>query len=282
MLARTIDLLTTAQAAGYGVLSVNVIGLEHAEAIVSGAEAARAPIILQISERAIAYRLGRVEPIGRACLALAESSSVPVALHLDHATTRDLCERAAGVGFSSVMFDGSQLDDAENIEETAAVAEWAHSRGMSVEGESGIVGGKDGIATTTDGMTDPATIADYVAATGVDALAIAIGSEHGMRKREATLDLDRLRQIRQAVTVPLVLHGSSGVPDSELVAATRQGITKINLATQLNLAWTGVIREMLAADPSVIDPRVYGAPARQAMAALITERCILIGAANRA
>ncbi len=280
MRAGTLDLVTAAQRDGYGVLAFNVIGLEHAEAIVRGAEAERSPVILQISQNAIAYRFGLLEPLVAACRELAAVADVPVGLHLDHATTRDLCERAIAAGMSSVMFDASADDDAANISQTREIVVLAHEAGIAVEGEIGVVGGKDGAVTTTDGLTDPVAAAAYVAATGVDLLAVAVGSEHGMT-RQTRLDLPRIAAIRKAVAVPLVLHGSSGVPDDDLAKAVRRGIAKVNMATQLNAAWTGSIRTSLAANLTVTDPRRYGAPAREAMIEVVRAKCRLVGSAGR-
>lgn len=265
----------------YGVLALNVIGLEHAEAIVAAAEAEHSPVILQISQNAIRYR-GAIEPLGRACQELARASTVPVALHLDHATTDDLCERAAELGFSSIMFDASAATEDENIRLTAQKVEWAHRHDVTIEGELGIVGGKDGIVTSTQGLTDPDAARHYVDATGIDALAVAIGTEHGMTQRRASLDLDRLDRIRRVVAVPLVLHGSSGVPDETLAEAVSRGITKVNLATQLNSAYTAAIRECLDQDRAVVDPRIYGATGRTAMTELVRHRCRLVGSSGHA
>lgn len=283
MLTPGLDLLHAAMRSEsrYGVPAFNVIGLEHAEAIVLGAEAERSPVILQVSQNAIAYRLGLVEPLAAACVALAGSVSVPVALHLDHATTRDLCERAVRAGFGSIMFDASTDDDEVNIARTQEIVRWAHAAGIAVEGEIGVVGGKDGTVTTDDGLTDPTAAARYVAATGVDALAIAVGTEHGMTDRRASLDLDRIAAVREMVSVPLVLHGSSGVPDEMLTDAVARGIVKVNVATRLNAAWTGAIREALTANPSVTDPRIYGQPARTAMEEAVRSICRALGAAGK-
>jgi fructose-bisphosphate aldolase class II len=263
----------------YGVLALNVIGLEHAEAIVAAAEAEQSPVILQISQNAIRYR-GALEPLGRACHELAQAATVPVALHLDHATTDDLCERAANLGFSSIMFDASAATEDDNIRLTAQKVKWAHQRDVTIEGELGIVGGKDGIVTSVQGLTDPASASHYADATGIDALAVAIGTEHGMTQRRATLDLARLDRIRRAVAVPLVLHGSSGVPDEILAEAVRRGITKVNLATQLNSAYTAAVRECLSQDRAVVDPRIYGAAGRTAMMQLVRDRCRLVGSSG--
>lgn len=282
MLVKTMELLTVAARANFGVLAFNVIGFEHAEAIILGAEAERSPVILQVSQNAIAYRLGLIAPIGRACNELAAQASVPVSLHLDHATTRDLCERAADVGFSSIMYDGSSLSYDDNMEKTTHLADWAHQNGIGIEGELGVVGGKNGVLTTPEGMTDPGMATRYVATTGVDALAVAVGSEHGMVERRARLDLDLIERLHKAVPVPLVLHGSSGVTDPDLVAAVKRGMTKINLATQLNTSFTTAIRSYLDADEAVVDPRRYGERGRAAMVDVVRGRCQLVGSSGKA
>jgi ketose-bisphosphate aldolase len=283
MLVPTQDMLQQARRSSepYGVLALNVIGLEHAEAIVQAAEAERSPIIMQISENATRYR-GSLAPIAAACRELAKSASVPVALHFDHATSRSSCELAMANKFSSIMFDSSHATLAANIEDTKTITDWAHGHDLSIEGEIGIVGGKNGSVTTRDGLSDPDDVAAYVAQTGIDALAVAIGTEHGMTRKSTRLDLQRLAQIRARVDVPLVLHGSSGVPDDQLTAAIRYGITKVNLATQLNIAYTSTVRQQLKRSLSVVDPRIYGAPARDAMIELIRSQCTLVGSSNRA
>jgi fructose-bisphosphate aldolase class II len=283
MLARTQDLLESAMRSTprYGVLAFNVIGLEHAEAIIEGAEAERSPVILQISQNAVRYRRGAIEPLAAACREMAQAASVPVALHLDHATTHELCARAAAAGMSSIMFDASTSSHEHNIELTAREVAWAHGHGVSIEGELGIVGGKDGAVTTREGLTDPAAAAAYVAATGVDALAVAVGTEHGMTEQRATLDLDRIDALRAAVDAPLVLHGSSGVAADVLAEAVRRGITKINMATQLNVAFTGAIRVYLDRHGEVTDPRKYGEVGRAAIVEVVRETCRVVGASGR-
>lgn len=280
-LTPTIDLLRRAQADGYGVAAFNVIGLEHAEAIVRGAEMERSPVILQLSQNAVAYHFGAVEPIGAACRAVARAAAVPVALHLDHATRRDLCERAVAVGFSSVMFDAADAVEEENVRTIAEIVSWARERGVAVEGALGVVGGKDGLETSEAGKTDPEAAARYVAATGVQSLAVAVGTSHGMVEQSARIDLGLVAALRARLPVPLVLHGSSGVPDADLAAAVRHGIAKVNLATQLNKAFTAAVRAHLAADARVVDPRRYLASGRDAVTDLVRDRLRLLGSAGR-
>lgn len=284
MLARTLDLLTAARQAPsrHGILAMNVIGLDHAQAIVDGAEAERSPIILQVSENTVRYWRGALSPIAAACRELAIGASVPVAVHLDHATGREICEDAVRSGISSIMFDASAASWDDNVRQTASIVAWAHARDLAVEGEVGIVGGKNGVRSGIDGYTDPDDAFAFVAQTGIDALAIAVGTEHGMSKQEAHLDLDRIDRIFAMVDIPLVLHGSSGVPADVLDDAVRRGITKVNVATQLNVAYTRAIRDALARDTTMTDPRAYGRAGRDAMVEVVRAYCRIVRSSGTA
>lgn len=264
-LEQTGALVARARVERSAALAFNAIGLEHAEAIVAGAESAGQAAIVQVSENAVRFR-GAVEPLAAALVALARRSTAPIALHLDHATELELCRRAAAAGFSSVMFDAAAEDDAENARRTAAAVAWAHDAGVWVEGELGEIAGKPG--ARADPATDPAAARDYVAATGVDALAVAVGSSHKMTDATARLDLARIAELRAAVDVPLVLHGSSGVAEAHLREAVAAGMTKINVGTRVTLAFSRAVRDALAgAGDRLPDPRDLLAPARTAMAA---------------
>jgi fructose-bisphosphate aldolase class II len=273
-LSSTESLLSEARAARRAVAAFNVITLEHAEGIVAGAEQAGLPVILQISENAVKFHGGRVLPIARAAHALAQAAGVPVSLHLDHVEDEELLRRAADAGFSSVMFDASHADYAQNVALTRRAADWAHDNGLLIEAELGQVGGKDGVhlgAHEPGARTDPAEAAQYVAATGVDALAVAVGSSHAMTERTAGLDFDLIARLRDAVPIPLVLHGSSGVPDDTLAKGVREGIVKVNVGTALNIAYTGAVRAFLEQDAQTVDPRKYLAPARTALAETVAQ-----------
>ena len=263
-LATTADLVAAAHRAGSGVAAFNVITLEHAEAIVAGAEQAGRPVILQISENAVKFHHGKLRPIAAAAVAIATEAAIPASVHLDHVEDRELLHLSANAGASSAMFDASKLDYDANVAATREAADWAHQRGLYLEAELGEVGGKDG-AHAPGVRTDPAEAAAFVAATGVDALAVAVGSSHAMSARTAALDFDLIARLRSAVPVPLVLHGSSGVADEDLRKAVSAGITKINIGTLLNVRFTGAVRTYLAADEVVTDPRRYLAPARVAV-----------------
>jgi fructose-bisphosphate aldolase class II len=266
-LTSTREIVEAGRAAGRGIAAFNVITLEHAEAIVAGAEEAGTSVILQISENAVAYHDGNVFPIAAASAAVAEGAGVDVSLHLDHVEDQQLLHRAAEAGFSSVMYDASKLDFADNVAATREMARWGRAHGLYIEAELGAVGGKGG-AHTPGVRTDPDEAARFVADTGVDALAVAVGSSHAMTERTASLDFELIARLREAVAVPLVLHGSSGVADPDLQRAVRSGIVKVNIGTILNVAFTEAVRQSLN-DPSVVDPRKYFAPARARVAAIV-------------
>ncbi|MFG2602244.1 class II fructose-bisphosphate aldolase [Streptomyces sp. NPDC048514] len=269
-LASTGELVTRAAEARSAVAAFNVITLEHIEAVIAGAESAGAPVVLQVSENAVKFRYGRLLPLARAAVASAERATVPVALHLDHVQSDDLLRQAPGAGFSSVMYDAARLPYADNLAATRSAADWAHSQGLWIEAELGQVGGKDGRrpldAHAPGARTDPYQARDFVAGTGADALAVAVGSVHAMTARTAILDHGLLDRLSAALAVPLVLHGSSGVPDDGLVAAVGGGIAKVNVGTALNVAMTAAIREFLAAHPEAVDSRKYLSVGREAMA----------------
>ncbi len=262
-LTPTRTLMSAAQAAKRGIGAFNVIHLETAEALVGAAEHAGLPVILQISENCAKYH-GGLDPIALATLAIAAASSAPVAVHLDHAEDEQLAYRAIELGFGSVMYDGAHLSYAENVAITARVTAKAHAAGVYVEAELGKVGGKDG-AHAPGVRTDPDEAVAFVAATGVDALAVAVGSSHAMTERSASLDVDLIGQLQGALAVPLVLHGSSGASDEQIQAAIRAGMTKINVSTHLNGHFTSAVRHYLDANPSVVDSRKYISPARAAV-----------------
>ena len=264
-LAHTSDLLATAAAESVAVGAFNVLHLETAEALVSAAERSGLPVILQISENCVSFH-GSLEPIARASLALAAAATVPVAVHLDHAESDELALAAIDLGFTSVMYDGAKLPFADNVTTTRRVVAAAHAAGVSVEAELGEIGGKDG-AHAPGVRTDPAEAVQFVAETGVDSLAVAVGSSHAMTERTAMLDLELIARLAAAVPVPLVLHGSSGVADDVIVAGIRAGLVKVNVSTHLNASFTGAVRSYLADNPAVVDSRKYIAAGRAALSA---------------
>lgn len=244
------------------IAAFNVITLEYAEGIVAGAERAGLPVLLSVSHNAVRFH-GALAPIAAGCLALAESAAVPVGLHLDHCEDAALVEEAAGAGFGSAMFDASTLPYDENVARTAEVAARGRELGIWVEAELGEIGGKDG-AHAPGVRTDPLEAARFVAATGIDALAVAVGTSHAMTERTAHPDTALISRIAAQVPVPLVLHGSSGVSDEGLAAAVGAGIRKVNVGTQLSSAYTGALVTGLGPGP---DPRKALSAAREAIAA---------------
>ncbi|HEU5222391.1 MAG TPA: class II fructose-bisphosphate aldolase [Candidatus Lumbricidophila sp.] len=264
-LVSTRSIIDGAVAAGRGVGAFNVLHLETAEALVAAAEQSGLPVILQLSENCVSFH-GAFAPIAKATLAVAEGSSAQVSVHLDHAEDVDLALAAIDLGFGSVMYDGATREWAENVANTQRVVAAAHAAGVFVEAELGAIGGKDG-AHTPGVRTDPDEARQFVGETGVDALAVAVGSSHAMTERTAALDLDLIGRLAAATPVPLVLHGSSGVSDDLIVAGIRAGLTKINVSTHLNKAFTGAIRTYLDENPAVVDSRKYLAAGRTAITA---------------
>lgn len=241
-------------------LAVNVILLEHAEAFVKAAEELGKGLVLQLSENTVSYH-GSLIPIGKALLELAASSSQPIAVHLDHATKPELVRQAAELGFSSVMYDGSHLDYTQNVATTKQLVSELSAK-VWFEAELGEVGGKDGVHAPGV-RTKPAEAASFVEETGVQGLAVAVGSSHAMLDKSSQLDFELISQIKDAVGVPLVLHGSSGVSHSDLRKAIAAGISKVNIATELNVVFNDAIKQNIASAPG--DPRKFLIPAREAL-----------------
>ncbi|KAA0085415.1 class II fructose-bisphosphate aldolase [Mycolicibacterium sp. P9-64] len=284
-LAATADLVASAAETGTAVLAFNVITLEHAEGIADGAERARVAAVLQLSENTIRFHGGRIAPLLAACAQIATHSSVPLSIHLDHfqdvALINDAIEIAANLGASSIMIDAAHLPYRDNVERTRTLSERAHAAGLWVEAELGEVGGKDGQhkdAHAPGARTDPAEAAAFAAETAVDGLAVAVGSSHAMTTRDATLDIELIDAIASAVgggtRVPLVLHGSSGVPDDQLRLAIRAGIRKVNVGTALNVAYTGAIRQALT--PVATDPRAFLTAGRDAISDAVAQLCLAV------
>ncbi|MFI7386233.1 class II fructose-bisphosphate aldolase [Streptomyces sp. NPDC049813] len=273
-LVPTATLVDNAVREGSAVLAFNIVTLEHAEAVARACERAAAPAVLAVSHNAVRYHHDDPAPLLAAAAAVARRAAAPLALHLDHVEDEDLALRARELGCGSVMFDASRLPHAQNVARTAAVTARLHDDGIWVEAELGEIGGKDGVHAAT-ARTDPADAAAYVRATGVDALAVAVGSSHAMTERTASLDQELIARLRAAVGVPLVLHGSSGVPDAALRSAVHHGMRKINFGTHLSAAFTRAVRDRLDAYTGV-DPRRYLAAGRDAVAAATEQRLRLL------
>jgi fructose-bisphosphate aldolase, class II len=262
-LVPTREIVARAVRSQTAAVAFNVLHLETAEALAAAAEQTGVPLILGISENCIRYH-GSLRPLVRATLAVAEGSGAELAVHLDHITDPVLIREGVKAGVSSVMIDASALPYDRNVAVTADLAAWCHQRGVYVEAELGEVGGKDGVHAP-GARTDPAQALAFVRATGVDALAVAVGSSHAMTERTLTLDKDLISALHAALPVPLVLHGSSGVPDEEIRRAVAAGMTKINISTHLVSVFTATVRDVLADRPELVDSRKYLGPAREAV-----------------
>lgn len=275
------EMLAKAESGGYAIGAFNANNMEIVQAIAMAAEKEQAPVIMQASQGAIKYA-GLEYIIGLVRIA-AESTRVPIALHLDHGTSFDQVVRCIRGGFSSVMFDGSQLPLEENIRITKKVLDMARPIGVSVEAELGKIGGTEDDISVKEGVfTDPREAEIFVKETGVDALAIAIGTAHGQYIGEPKLDFERLEKIKKLVNTPVVLHGSSGVPDAAITKAISLGIRKVNIDTNIREAFVARIRQEIGKNPGEIDPRKLLGPGRDAAIELIREKIRLFGSSGKA
>ena len=262
--ATTARMLHDAQRGGYAVGAFNAENLEMVQAIVAAAEEARSPVIIQTTPSTLKY--APPEAFAGMARAIAERAAVPVAMHLDHGDSLALCARCFRAGYSSIMIDGSKLPLDGNIALSRSVAEMCHASGIPVEAELGEVGGKeDSTVSNGDHLTNPADAERFVSETGVDSLAVGIGTAHGVYKTAPHLDIGRLAEIRAAVSIPLVLHGASGLSDKDVRDCIARGICKVNFATELRQAFTGGVRKFLDGDADVFDPKKFGKPAREAV-----------------
>lgn len=265
-------IIAQAQRDGKAVGAFNANTLEQVQAIVLAAQAENLPAIVQVSHRALQYLGSGSETLGLRYFAeigkiAAQSVTVPIALHLDHANEDEVVQ-ALALGFTSVMFDGSLLSYDDNLRTTRRLSKLARAANVCIEAELGEVP-KPGVSESLDALTDPDEAAAFVEATDIDTLAVALGSVHSEQTKHLSLDLERLKAIRRVVAVPLVLHGSSGVTNVDIASGIRLGLCKINVATQLNVAFSNALR---AATADHADPRKYLGPAREAMQAAVAER----------
>ncbi len=283
MLITLKEMLGEAQKNGYAVGAFNTNNMEIVQAIVESAEEERAPVILQASQGGLKY--AGIQYIVAMVKAAAEQASVPVALHLDHGTSFEQIMQCIRHGFSSVMIDGSKLPLEENIALTARVVEAASAVGVSVEGELGKIGGTEDDITVDEKdalFTNPEEASLFVEKSGVDALAIAIGTAHGPYKGEPKLDFDRLGEIKKRVAIPLVLHGASGVPDASICRAIEMGICKINIDTDIRQAFARGVSRVLAETPQEYDPRKILGPAKVEMKEVIKTKMRLFKCSAKA
>ncbi|XES77967.1 MAG: class II fructose-1,6-bisphosphate aldolase [Candidatus Bathyarchaeia archaeon] len=305
MLVTNKDLMVPARKNGYAIPALNVQNLESLTAVAQAAAEEKSPVIIAISPSVVKY--AGLPYISGMAKTAAELAPVPVSIHLDHGEDFEITQKCVEAGFTSVMIDGSFLKLEENIAVTKKVVEMAHPKGVSVEAELGRLAGveersveeKDAI------LTDPENAKTFVEETGVDTLAVAIGTSHGAYKfkSEAKLDIERLRLINQKVQVPLVLHGASsvpswliekadkygaqlsnakGIPETEIKKAIGLGIAKVNVDTDLRLAFTGSVREVLTTSPKEFDPRKILGPARETMKQVAKSKMQLFGSSGKA
>src|SRR3989337_2108536 len=305
MLVTNKDLMIPARKNGYAIGAFNVQNMESAQAVAEAAAEEKSPAILQIPPSVIKY--AGLPYISGLVKTAAQLSSVPLAMHLDHGEDLETAAKCVDAGFTSVMIDGSFLKFEENIALTRRVVDVAHSRGVSVEAELGKLAGIEerSVEEKEAILTDPKTAAEFVERTGVDTLAVAIGTSHGAYKfkSETKLDIERLKVISEKTSVPLVLHGASsvpqwliekatkfgaslggakGIPEEEIRKAIALGIAKINIDTDLRLAFTATVREVLANSPKAFDPRKILGPAKDAMKEVDKSKMRLFGSSGKA
>jgi len=261
------------------VAAFNVYGYEDAAAVIRGAEELECPVILMTNKDAVSFI--PIEVIGPMLVHMAEVSMVPVCVHLDHSRSLEDIERAIAAGYTSVMFDGSQLPVEENISISKEVVRLAHEAGVSVEAEIGSVGYSDPSIQAKSIYTDPAEAAEFAEKTGVDALAVAVGTVHRMEIQEARLDFALLEEIRSRVKLPLVIHGSSGVKDDDIVRLCEAGVNKINFGTSLRMAFGNTLRQTMAAQPKQFDRLKLFVPSMEAVAERAKDKMRLTGAQQK-
>ena len=281
-LVTTKQMLKKAQEGHYAVGAFNVENMEMIIAVISAAEELNAPVIMQTTPSTVKY--AGLDYFLANIRVAASRANIPVAIHLDHGSSFDLASQAFRTGYTSIMIDGSHGDFESNVKVSKAVVDMCKSSGVSVEAELGKVGGKEDDLDGGDGdiYTDPIEAKEFVERTGVDSLAIAIGTAHGMYKGEPKLDLDRLSSIREVVSVPLVLHGGSGIPDSKVQEAIRRGICKVNYATDLRIAYTSGVNKYLSENPKEIDPKKYNKAGLDAVKSFVKEKIKVCGSENKA
>lgn len=281
-LVTTKKMLKDAQEGHYAVGAFNVENMEMVMAVIEAAEEVNSPVIMQTTPSTVKYAgldyyLANVK-------AAAERAVVPVALHLDHGSSYGLAMQALRTGYTSIMIDGSHESFEDNIAVTKSVVDACAPSGIPVEAELGKVGGKedDLDGGEGDGYTDPEQAGEFVERTGATSLAVAIGTAHGLYKGEPKLDQERLSEIRQVVSVPLVLHGASGVPDEAVRESIRRGICKVNYATELRIAYSDGVKDVLNRNPDTIDPKRYGTAGKEHVKAFVMEKMRNCGCAGKA
>lgn len=283
MLISTKQLLIDAQKGKYAVPAFNVHNMETIQTVVETAYELKSPVIIAATPGTIAY--AGVEFFIKLVEICSEKYDIPIAMHLDHYENYNDIKKAIQLGTKSAMIDASHLTFEENIKIVQKVVEYAHKYDTTVEAELGVLGGKEDDLVIDDKdskYTNPIQAKEYVEKTGIDSLAIAIGTAHGLYKEEPKLDFQRLKEIRAIVDIPLVLHGASGVPSDQVKKAIQLGITKVNIATELKIPFAQTLRKILIENPNENDPRKYFSPAKMAMKKVVKEKILMCGSDGKA
>ncbi|MDD4298050.1 MAG: class II fructose-1,6-bisphosphate aldolase [Bacilli bacterium] len=283
MLVNTRNMLRKAKEEGYAVPQFNINNLEWTKYILEVCEECKSPLILGVSEGAVKYMGGYKTVYGVVIGVMSDLNiTIPVALHLDHGKSIDYCKKAIENGFTSVMIDSSSYPLDENIRITKDVVAYAHSKGVTVEAEVGHIGGIEDDINDDNVYAKVGDCIKLVTETGVDSLAPAVGSVHGLYEGEAKIDLERIRLISEAVKIPLVLHGGTGIPDQTIIDCIQVGISKINVNTELQVAWAKEIRLFLNNNQSVYDPRKIIGSGSDAIKKVVRDKIILFKSHNKA
>lgn len=270
------QMLSDAQKGGYAVGAFNVENMEMVKAVIAAAEELKAPVMLQTTPSTVTY--GNLEMYHAMVMAEAKKAAVPVCLHLDHGSSFDLAVKAIHAGYTSVMIDGSHEDFESNVALTKKVVEIARIWGVPVEAELGKVGGKeDDMEAEADTNTNPEEAREFVERTGVSSLAVAIGTAHGFYAKTPVLDKERISEIKKLVSIPLVLHGASGLSDEDVKECVRRGMCKVNFATELRVAYTEAGQKLMEKTPDIFDPKKLGTVGMRAVKELVKNRILVCG-----
>ena len=273
-------MLLDAQKGSYAVGAFNVENMEMVKAVLAAAEELNAPVMLQTTPSTVKY--GSLETFAAIVTAEAKKATVPVALHLDHGSSFELAARAIKEGYTSIMIDGSHETFEQNILLSKKVVEVANANGIPVEAELGKVGGKeDDLEADADTNTDPMQAKEFVERTGIQSLAVAIGTAHGFYSGTPVLDKERLSEIRKVVSIPLVLHGASGLSEEDVKDCVSRGICKVNFATELRVAYTDGMKKLLQEKPDTFDPKSFGKAGMEMVKDLVKNRILICGCDNK-
>ena len=279
-LVTTNEMLAAARNGAYAVAAFNCENMEMIQAIIAAGEEMNAPLILQTTPSTVSY--ASAELFAANAAAAAKNASIRVALHLDHGNTHELAEEALRAGYTSIMIDGSALPLEENIAFTKKTVDLCVKAGIPVEGELGRVGGKeDDLESDGSGYTDPEEAVRFIKETGVSSLAVGVGTAHGVYAVKPVLNTELISVLRKLLPVPLVLHGGSGLEDDVIRECIARGISKVNVATDLRIAYTQAVREYLQNDPRCIDPKKFGKAGRDAVKKVAINRILVCGCQGR-